>query len=120
MWAPDAVFKDGKYYFYFPAIAKSGGFRIGVAVADKPYGPFKPMAAPIEGVNGIDPSVLIDKDGSAYLFWSMNKIFVARLKPNMMEIEGEPAVIDNLPTGDFWRGHSCSNAMASTTSPIRT
>src|SRR5215510_7092951 len=42
MWAPDSVFKDGKYYFFFPATAKEGGFRIGVAVADKPYGPFKP------------------------------------------------------------------------------
>ena len=104
MWAPDCVFKDGKYYFYFPAIAKSGGFRIGVAVADKPYGPFKPMDTPIEGVKGIDPSVLIDKDGSAYLYYSLNKIFVARLKPNMREIEGEPQVIDNLPTKGLLEG----------------
>ena len=37
MWAPDCVFKNGKYYFYYPA-----GGRIGVAIADKPYGPFKP------------------------------------------------------------------------------
>ena len=104
MWAPDCVFKDGKYYFYFPAIAKSGGFKIGVAVADKPDGPFKPMATAIEGVNGIDPSVLIDKDGSAYLYYSLNKIFVAKLKPNMMEIEGEPKVIDNLPTKGLLEG----------------
>jgi hypothetical protein len=104
MWAPECVFKDGKYYFYFPAIAKSGGFKIGVAVADKPYGPFKPVATPIEGVNGIDPSVLIDKDGSAYLYYSLNKIFVAKLKPNMLEIEGEPKVIDNLPTKGLLEG----------------
>ncbi len=104
MWAPECVFKDGKYYFYFPAIAKSGGFKIGVAVADKPDGPFKPMATPIEGVNGIDPSVLIDKDGSAYLYYSLNKIFVAKLKPNMLEIEGEPKVIDNLPTKGLLEG----------------
>lgn len=104
MWAPDAVFKDGKYYFYFPAIAKTGGFRIGVATADKPYGPFKPAATPIEGVKGIDPSVLIDRDGSAYLYYSLNKIFVARLKPNMREIEGEPRVIDNLPTKGLLEG----------------
>ncbi|MFC4312303.1 family 43 glycosylhydrolase [Steroidobacter flavus] len=104
MWAPECVFKDGKYYFYFPAIAKSGGFKIGVAVGDKPYGPFKPMATPIAGVDGIDPSVLIDKDGSAYLYYSLNKIFVARLKPNMMEIEGEPKVIDNLPTQGLLEG----------------
>jgi hypothetical protein len=104
MWAPDAVFKDGKYYFYFPAIAKSGGFKIGVAIADTPRGPFKPQTTPIEGVNGIDPVVLIDKDGSAYLFYSLNKILVARLKPSMREIDGEPTVIANLPTKGLLEG----------------
>ncbi len=74
---------------------RRGGFRIGVAIADKPYGPFKPETTPIEGVKGIDPAVLIDKDGSAYLYYSANKIFAARLKPNMLEIEGEPMVFDN-------------------------
>lgn len=104
MWAPECVFKDGKYYFYFPAIAKSGGFKIGVAIADQPSGPFAPVATPIEGVNGIDPSVLLDKDGSAYLFYSKQKIFVAKLKPNMLEIEGEPRVIDNLPARGLLEG----------------
>ena len=42
MWAPDCVFKNGKYYFYFPASAKGGGRNIGVAVSDQPDGPFKP------------------------------------------------------------------------------
>jgi hypothetical protein len=104
MWAPDSVFKDGKYYFYFPAIAKTGGFRIGVAIADKPYGPFKPEATPIEGVKGIDPAVLIDKDGSAYLYYSSDKIFAAKLKPNMRQIEGEPIVFDNLPKKGLQEG----------------
>jgi hypothetical protein len=111
MWAPDCVFKDGKYYFYFPAIAKSDGqgdkrmgFRIGVAVADKPYGPFKPLATPIDGVRGIDPNVLIDKDGSAYLYYSAGKIYVAKLKPNMTEIDGEPRIIDNLPQKGLLEG----------------
>jgi arabinoxylan arabinofuranohydrolase len=105
MWAPDCVFKDGKYWFYFPATAKDGGFRIGVAVADRPYGPFKPLATYIEGVKGIDPGVLVDKDGSAYLYWSgMDKLFSARLKPNMVEIEGEPRSIDNLPKKGLQEG----------------
>lgn len=116
MWAPDCVFKDGKYYFYFPAIAKpeekSEGsnekkrpeFRIGVAVADKPYGPFKPLPNYIQGVRGIDPNVLIDKDGTAYLYYSAGKIYVAKLKPNMTEIDGEPMVIDNLPTKGLLEG----------------
>jgi len=108
MWAPDAVFKDGKYYFYFPAVpqVKEGGpgFRIGVAIADKPYGPFKPLANYIDGVKGIDPGVLIDKDGSAYLFFSAGKIFVARLKPNMVEIEGDAKIIDHLPEKGLLEG----------------
>jgi hypothetical protein len=79
--------------------------RVGVAVADKPYGPFKPLANFIGGVSGIDPSVLIDKDGSAYIYYAMaSKVFVARLKPNMVEIEGEPQAIDSLPTKGLVEG----------------
>jgi hypothetical protein len=104
MWAPECVLKNGKYYFYFPATAKTKGFRIGVATADKPYGPFKPEAKPIEGVVGIDPSVLVDKDGASYIYYSMNRIFVARLKDNMVELESKPQVIDNLPTKGLLEG----------------
>ena len=93
MWAPDCVFKNGKYYFYYPA-----GGRIGVAIADKPFGPFKPEEKPIAGVGGIDPGVLLDKDGSAYLFWARGRISVAKLKDNMVELETQPQVITNLPT----------------------
>jgi hypothetical protein len=57
-----------EYYFYFPAKAKDGSRRIGVAVADSPAGPFKPQANYMQGVFGIDPGVLIDKDGSAYMY----------------------------------------------------
>ncbi|HHY85977.1 MAG TPA: family 43 glycosylhydrolase [Verrucomicrobia bacterium] len=92
MWAPDCVEKGGKYYFYFPA-----GGRIGVAIADKPYGPFTPEPTPIEGVRGIDPAVLIDKDGTGYLFWSRNALFVARLKDNMLELDSPVLTITNLP-----------------------
>jgi beta-xylosidase len=92
MWAPDCVFKNGKYYFYFPT-----GRRIGVAVADKPYGPFKCEDQPVQGARGIDPCVLIDKDGQAYLYTSMNRIFVGKLKENMLELDSEMEVIGNLP-----------------------
>ena len=105
MWAPDCVFKDGKYYFYFPAMAKGGGFRIGVAIADHPYGPFKPLPTPIDGVKGIDPGVFIDKDGAAYMTWSaMDKLFIAKLKPNMIELASEPQAIDNLPKNGLQEG----------------
>ena len=100
MWAPDCVYKNGKYYFYFPAMN-----RIGVAVADKPYGPFKPEDQSIQGIRGgIDPCVLLDKDGSAYLFYSMNALFVAKLKDNMIELETQPQRIPNLPTQGLVEG----------------
>jgi hypothetical protein len=103
MWAPDCIERNGKYYFYFPANRKVAdangrkGFDIGVAVADKPEGPYIPQAEPIKGVNGIDPNVFIDKDGQAYLYWSMGNLFVAKLKENMLELDSEPLAIPNLP-----------------------
>ena len=98
MWAPDCIAKNGKYYFYFPAKPKDGRFfSIGVAVADKPYGPFIPQQAPIENVRGVDPNPFIDKDGQAYLYWSARNIYMAKLKENMLELASEPQVIENLP-----------------------
>ncbi len=105
MWAPDCVFKDGKYYFYFPTKDKAGEKRIGVAVGDTPTGPFKPAPNYMAGVVGIDPDVFIDKDGSAYMSWSRNDALVmARLKPDMLEIEGEIKAIDNLPKKGLQEG----------------
>jgi beta-xylosidase len=68
MWAPDAAFKDGKYYLYFPARDKDGIFRIGVAVSDDPAGPFTPEDNYIPGSYSIDPAVLVDDDGRAYMY----------------------------------------------------
>ena len=101
MWAPDCVYKNGKYYFYFPNAPKEGrGFAIGVAIADKPYGPFTPEQKPIEGVGGIDPCVLVASDGTAYLYWSGMGLRGAKLADNMLELDGESVRLDeNLPAG---------------------
>ena len=108
MWAPDCVEKNGKYYFYFPSRPKDTtsikGFTIGVAVADQPEGPYTAEEEPIEGVNGIDPNVFIDNDGTAYLYWSSHKFYVARLKDNMKELAEEPLEIPNLPTEGLKEG----------------
>ena len=69
LWAPDAATKNGKYYLYFPARDKEGIFRVGVAVGDKPEGPFKPEPDYIKGSFSIDPATFVDDDGSAYLFF---------------------------------------------------
>ncbi len=69
MWAPDAAYKDGKYYLYFPAKRANGIFQIGVAVGDHPEGPFAPEPEAIEGSYSIDPAVYADEDGSHYMYF---------------------------------------------------
>lgn len=68
MWAPDAAYKNGTYYFYFPAKDKDGIFRIGVATSKNPAGPFTPEANYIPGSYSIDPAVFVDDDGKAYMY----------------------------------------------------
>ncbi len=67
MWAPDAAFKNGAYYFYFPARDHAGIFRIGAATSKSPAGPFTPQPEFIPGSFSIDPCVFIDEDGQAYM-----------------------------------------------------
>ncbi|ADQ78601.1 Xylan 1,4-beta-xylosidase [Paludibacter propionicigenes WB4] len=69
LWAPDAAYKDGKYYLYFPLKDKNDIFRIGVAVSDKPEGPFVPESDPIKGSFTIDPAVLQDNDKDYYIYF---------------------------------------------------
>jgi hypothetical protein len=108
MWAPDCVLRNGKYYFYFPSTPKDTtggrGFRIGVAVADKPTGPFVSQAMPIANVRGIDPNVFMDKDGQAYLYWSQGNIYGAKIKENMLELASEPKTLGELPTKGLKEG----------------
>lgn len=67
LWAPDCAYKDGTYYFYFPAKDSEGIFYIGVATSDRPEGPFVPEESYIPGSHSMDPCVFIDDDGQAYM-----------------------------------------------------
>ena len=73
-WAPQCIERNGKFYLYVPVHSRiSRGMAIGVAVADKIEGPYKdPLGKPLFE-NGswdhIDPTVMIDADGQAYLYW---------------------------------------------------
>ena len=69
MWAPDAAYKNGKYYFYFPAKKADGIFQIGVAVSDLPTGPFIPEPEAIKNSYSIDPTVFLDDNGKYYLYF---------------------------------------------------
>ena len=126
MWAPDAATKDGKYYLYFPAKRADGIFQIGVAVGDRPEGPFKPESKPIEGSYSIDPAVFGDDDGSFYMYFGgiwggqlqkyRNNVYganneepaddepalgarIARLTPDMKEFAEAPREVTILDEG---------------------
>jgi hypothetical protein len=62
LWDCDVACKDGRYYMYFPLKDKNDIFRIGVAISDKPEGPFIPQPDPIRGSYSIDPAILQDGD----------------------------------------------------------
>ncbi|MDR0231350.1 MAG: glycoside hydrolase family 43 protein [Dysgonamonadaceae bacterium] len=69
LWDSDVAFKNGKYYLYFSLKDKNDVFHIGVAVSDKPEGPFIPQPDPMRGSYSIDPSVLDDGDGNFYMYF---------------------------------------------------
>lgn len=69
LWAPDAAFRNGTYYLYFPVKDKEDVFRIGVATSKSPAGPFKAEPAPIPGSYSIDPAVFTDTDGQSYMYF---------------------------------------------------
>lgn len=100
-WASQVIEKNGKFYFY--VTVQHGkpyeGKAIGVAVADSPLGPFKDARGSAlvrddttpsdKPWNDIDPTVFIDDNGSAYLAWGNPYLYFAKLKPNMIELDGE-------------------------------
>jgi len=69
MWAPDAAYKNGIYYLYFPAKDIYGIFRIGVATSRNPAGPFKAQPEAMKGSFSIDPAVFMNEDGKAYMYF---------------------------------------------------
>ena len=95
-WAPAVCEKNGKYYLYY-----SGNLNIGVAVSDRPTGPFADKGAPLVAKNDypglmIDPAVFTDDDGQSYLYWGNSNLYVAKLAENMMELASD--VIDITPS----------------------
>lgn len=116
LWDSDTAFKDGKYYLYFSMKDKNDIFRLGVAISEKPYGPFIPQDNPIKGSYSIDPCVF-EENGQYYIYFGgiwggqlqryrNNKALecaafpadnepalcgkVARLRDDMLEFDEEP------------------------------
>ena len=99
MFAPDAAYKNGTYYLYFPHLSSEWRWRIGVATSDRPEGPFTDVGHYIEGTDNIDPTCFVDDDGQAYLLWGGGDVGtsvpkIARLSENMTELAEEPRIID--------------------------
>lgn len=92
-WAGQCIERNGKYYWYIPAHSKlTGAMAIGVAVADSPTGPFRDaIGKPLADGDWayIDPTVMIDNDGRAYLFWGNPEIFYAELNDDMISLKSE-------------------------------
>ena len=89
-WAGQVVEKDGKFYYYVPINAKNGQTAIGVAVSDSPTGPFTdPLGEPLVGPapNYIDPTVCIDDDGQAYLYWGNPDLYCVVLNDDMISYD---------------------------------
>lgn len=97
-WAPQCIERDGKFYMYVPITPKEGVGAIGVAVADSPYGPFiDPLGKPLiaNSIADIDPTVFIDDNGQAYLFWGNPVCYYVKLNEDMITIEGDIQQIPN-------------------------
>lgn len=104
-WASQVIERNGKFYWYVAVEhATVHGKSIGVGVADSPLGPFKDARGSALITNDmtkatkiswddIDPTVIID-NGQAYLFWGNTKCYYARLKENMIELDGPIQTVD--------------------------
>ncbi|GKH34702.1 family 43 glycosylhydrolase [Muricomes sp. OA1] len=89
LYAPDCIEKNGRYYLYFCMADDSEG----VAISDRPEGPFKePKQLPC---GGIDPAVFVDDDGQAYFYWGQLASHGVKLNPDMVSFD-EDSVVDNL------------------------
>lgn len=89
-WALEVIERNGRFYMYCPI----HGNGIGVLMADTPYGPFedpieKPLVWQKEHWNDIDPTVFIDDDGQAYMYWGNPDVYYVKLNEDMISTSGE-------------------------------
>lgn len=92
-WAAQCIERNGKFYWYMCAQTTQNNMSIGVAVSDSPTGPFKdalgkPLITTGTWAN-IDPTVYIDDDGQAYLYWGNGGLFYVKLNKDMISYSGD-------------------------------
>ncbi|WP_337789152.1 glycoside hydrolase family 43 protein [Phocaeicola plebeius] len=97
-WAEQVVERNGKFYMYCPI----HGNGIGVLVSNSPYGPFKdPLGRPLvwqkEHWDDIDPTVFIDEDGQAYMYWGNPNCYYVKLNEDMISYSGDIVKLKETP-----------------------
>lgn len=97
-WAEQVVERNGKFYMYCPI----HGNGIGVLVSDSPYGPFKdPLGKPLvwqkEHWDDIDPTVFIDEDGQAYMYWGNPNCYYVKINEDMISYSGDIVKLKETP-----------------------
>jgi arabinoxylan arabinofuranohydrolase len=105
--AAEVVYRNGKFYYYISpwSALPDGGDCIAVGIAGSPYGPFKdalgkPLISPGQTKysghlwEDIDPTILIDDDGQAYLYWGNNALYAVKLNEDMISYTGEIITYD--------------------------
>jgi arabinoxylan arabinofuranohydrolase len=102
-WAGQCIARNDKFYYYVPITQKTGGMAIGVAVSTSPIGPFtdalgRPLVS--TGTGDIDPTVYIDSDGQAYLYWGNPNLYFVKLDQDMISYSGGIVKV-NLTTEGF-------------------
>lgn len=92
-WAAQCIERNGKFYWYICAQTVDNNMAIGVAVSDCPTGPYKDaLGKPLISTgswDNIDPTVFIDDDGQAYLYWGNGHLFYVKLNKDMTSYEGK-------------------------------
>ena len=116
-WAGQCIYRNGKFYYYLPVNQKNGGNAIGVAVSDSPTGPFKDAIGKplLTGYGYIDPTVYIDGDGQAYLYWGNPNLWHVKLNEDMISYNLELGIVkEDLKDENFgYRAKKIDNRTAS-------
>jgi arabinoxylan arabinofuranohydrolase len=100
-WAGQVIQRNGKFYWYVPIRNRAtNGMAIGVGVGDSPTGPFRDaLGRPLVENNEFDPTVFIDDNNQAYLYWGNPKLTYVRLNQDMISYSGGPQQIQLTPAG---------------------
>ena len=95
-WAAQCCERNGRYYWYFCANKTGGSMAIGVASSSTPTGRFRSMSSPLSNQywGEIDPTVLIDDDDRAYLYWGNPDLYCAELSNSMLGIKNGPYKVE--------------------------